>query len=115
MNKQFSQSIRIQKAPTVHTSATLTTSPVKVTLPAGVYGSQTNVKLINLHASNLIAFTVVDAGAAAPTVNATLADANCGAIIRPASEVELLLDAGQDLYVVASAASTTFASFSVVN
>ena len=113
--KQFSQALRIPRAPTVHSSSTLTTSPVKVTLPAGVHGSVTSVKLINLHASNLIAFTVVAAGAAAPTVNATLADANCGAIIRPASEVELVLSGNQDVYVVASAASTTFAAFSVTN
>jgi hypothetical protein len=114
MSKTVLFSNRVNVAPTVYSSSTLTTSPVKVTLAAGnALGDGIHVKIINLHASQLVAFTLVDAGAAAPTVNATLGNASCGAIVAPASECELVISPAKDLYIVASAASTSVAVWSV--
>lgn len=97
----------VTSAPTVFGSSTLTTSPVKVTLVAATGPGKKVIKITNLHASNLLAWTIVDKGAAAPTVNATLGNASCGVIVGPGQSEQIVLGEQNDLYVVASAASTT--------
>jgi hypothetical protein len=106
---------KVSAAPTVTSSASLSTTPVKLNLPTGKINGAVNIKISNLHASQLVAFTVVDLGAAAPTVNATLADAACGAVIPPGRDVEIVIGQTKDVYVVGSAASTSFAAWAVCN
>jgi hypothetical protein len=93
---------QVTETPTVDGYGTLGTSPVKAVIASG---SVVRVKISNLSSSNRVAWTVVDAGAAAPTVSAAIDNAAVGAILAP-GQVEYIVLSGKDLYVVGSAASS---------
>jgi hypothetical protein len=106
---------KVTIAPTVSSSASLSTTPAKATLASGALSQQLNVRISNLSASNLLAWTIVTTGAAAPTVNATLGHASCGAVVGPGQVQEIVLSNLHDLYVVGSASSTSYVVVSTKN
>jgi hypothetical protein len=93
--------------PTNSNQAALGLTAVLVASPSNPSGRARwrAVLITNLHASNLVAWTTVDAGAAAPTLTAD-AGANGGAIVLPGTQQLIGIMPGEDLYVVASAVST---------
>lgn len=109
----------LEGLPQFFSSAALGTTPVKVTLPSPttlpVYGVK--IKIVNGHASNYLAWSLVKNGAAAPSTTADFVNATCGSIINPLSSETFSLVWGAapgtpavpwfDLYVVGSAANTT--------
>ena len=91
-------------------TSVLSTTPVKVDLPS--VGVNTisrfyHVIITNDNAANVIAFQMVPAGAAAPVFTANMALSTCGHPITKLSRYEFTTLANVDLYVVASAGSTT--------
>lgn len=105
----------ITSDPTNFGSSTLSTTPVEVTLVAATGLNQKKlVKISNLHASNLVAWKLVAKGAAAPTLVTTLGNANQGAIVPPSQSDEFVIGENHDLYIVASAGSTTVSVRSVL-
>jgi hypothetical protein len=81
-------------------------------VPAGV-----KIKIVNGHATQTIAWSLVAFGASAPTITAAFVDATCASVILPGTEFFALewLNGGAanpsanpawDLYIVASGAST---------
>lgn len=102
--------------PTLWNTTTLSTTPVLVTLPTtGIPPARAQgvVKLtiLNAHATNSVAYTWVkrapDGTSAAPTITADTAVTG-GILLLTANPVATLtLPADVDLYVVASAGSTT--------
>ncbi len=102
----------LQGLPTFFNTTALTTTPVKVTIPAGPDGTPVaciRVKLVNGHATNAIAWKDVVLGATAPTSGNMTADfASTGASFIAAGGTEFItLQPNRDLYVVASGASTS--------
>lgn len=99
----------IEGLPTFQNSSVLTTTPVLITQPAN--GSTLNrwrvVFITNYSPANNMAWSVVDRGAAAPTITADTAATGACPIL-PSSQVQIPLPPGVDLYVVASAAGTLF-------
>lgn len=103
--------------PTLWSSSTLSTTTTKVDLPtpAAFPGNSSTpptagnvrVKIVNGHASNSIAWTIVRLGDPAPTITADYVDATCGSVIPPGGVEYFVIPASRDLYVVASAGSTT--------
>lgn len=99
----------VSVAPTVDGSTTLTTSAVEVDLCTTALGQMRRVKISNLTAAtNRLAWTLVAAGAAAPTVSADPASASAGAILGPGQVEYLVIPGDVDLYVIGSAASTVW-------
>lgn len=100
----------VTAVPTVHHSATLSTTPVQVTLCDLSLGQVAKVKISNLTAAtNRLAWTLVTAGAAAPSVTATPGTGACGVILAVGQTEYFSIPAGFDMYIVGSAASTIVA------
>lgn len=106
--------------PTFWSSSTLSTTPTKVTLPtpAPFPGNSTTpptagnvrITIVNGHATNTIAWSIVDLtnpAQPAPSITADYVNATCAAIILPGASSTFVIPASRELYVVASAASTT--------
>jgi hypothetical protein len=100
---------------TVDGSAVLSTTPVKVTLPDvslnGGLNGFIKVKIVNPNAANILAWKTVGRGATAPTFGATFAAA-AGSHILPGQVEYLTLPNGVDLYLVASAAASSWSATS---
>lgn len=94
-------------------SAVLSTTATLVTMPnitAGGGGSgYIKVKLVNLSASATIGWKLVTRGAAAPTISTTPA-AGMASPITPGLTEYITIPTGCDLYIVASAAGTSWSS-----
>jgi hypothetical protein len=94
-------------------SATLGTTAVEVTLPDVTAGGGGNgyikVKLVNLSASATIGWKMVPRGAAAPTISTTPASGMASPILPNVTEY-ITIPTSCDLYVVASAAATSWSS-----
>lgn len=111
----------LEGLPQFFSSASLSTTPVKVTLPTPTNGGTSpplgvKVKIVNGDATNVLAWTLVKNGAAAPTITADY-NATTGASVVLAGNTEIFslywgaapttpLVPWFDLYVVASAANT---------
>jgi hypothetical protein len=106
----------LEALPTFFNTTTLGTTPVSVTLPTRpVMAGNTvtppsigniRIKIVNPSAAATIAWTVVKAGAAAPTITADYA-ATGGSAIPPGGVEYFVIPTNRDLYVVASAAATS--------
>jgi hypothetical protein len=92
----------------VTTSASVGTSAAKVITGAeGSVGAAKMVRLKNLHGTQSLAFTRVYVGDTAPTVTAS-ASSTDGIVLGPGEVEAFALRGDQDLYVVGSAATTTY-------
>lgn len=91
------------------TSSTVGTSPTKIDdRAAGTDRSHTRkVRLYNTHGSNDLAWTIVDVGASAPTITADGSSTD-GTLVRAGDIAEISFGAHQSLYIVGSAASTSY-------
>jgi hypothetical protein len=94
-------------------SAVLSTTATKVTLPdtslnGGLVGF-IKVKLVNLSATATIGWKAVERGAAAPTI-ATTPAAGMASPILPLTSEYITIPTVCDLYIVASAAATSWSS-----
>jgi hypothetical protein len=94
--------------PVVQHSASLSTTPTKITLTTLSNGEYRKVKIVNTHSTNLIAWMTVSLDASAPTHTATPGTGSCGVIILPLQSEYITLPGRVDLYLVASGSSTTF-------
>jgi hypothetical protein len=97
--------------PTHYSTTALSTTATKVTLPtvpAGrEQGSCIKVKLVNGHATNVVAWTLVRKDASAPTITADYNATTGASVVLPGTAEIFVIPADKDLYVVASAASTS--------
>lgn len=96
-------------------SAALGLTPQKVTLPpvtnSGGIVALVRCRIVNPNASAVLAIRVVPRDAAAPTFDATFA-ATGGRHVRPNSEDEIIIPSTCDLYIVASAITSSWAVYS---
>ena len=106
----------LESLPTFFNTTTLGTTAVLVTLPAKpIMAGNTvtppsigniRIKIVNPSTTATIAWTVVEQGAAAPTITADYA-ATGGSAIPPGGVEYFVIPTNRDLYVVASAAATS--------
>jgi hypothetical protein len=94
-------------------SALLGTTPVKVTLPDvtgnGGLPSYVLIRVVNPNAAGVVLATrIVPRGAAAPTFDATFA-ATGGRHVLPGHVDQFILNSTTELYIVASAAASSWA------
>lgn len=98
--------------PTVYVNSNaLGTTPVRaLQASADPKGLVRRCKLINLHATNNVAWAVVPRNATAPTITASATGTATDAVIlTPAQLFEMInVEDNMDLYVVGSAASTVY-------
>ena len=118
----------LEGLPVFFSSAALGTTPVKVTLPIPTSGaappSGVKIKIVNGHASQFVAWSLVRFGASAPSITADFVNATGASIVAPMMPDYFSLYWGPanaaltpwfDLYVVASGASTPVSvTFSVI-
>lgn len=103
--------------PTIWNTTTLSTTPVLVTLPTTgvrperVVGQVVKLTILNAHATNAVAYTWVkrapDGTSVAPSITADTAATGGILLTTVWPGATLTLPADVDLYVVASAGSTT--------
>lgn len=99
----------LQSAPSIFANTNLSTTATKVTLPSDPLTHRVyRIKIVNGSASATMAYTMVAKNAAAPTITADFAASTCGVIIPAASVDYINLATHLDLYIVASAASTSY-------
>jgi hypothetical protein len=94
----------------VCTGGTVSTSAVKVwsgSTEASARYRMARLKVVNGHASNILAWQIVEAGASAPTFTATYAT-TAGSIVLPGTAEYVNIRSDMDLYVIGSAASTSY-------
>ena len=95
--------------PTISAAATLGTTPTLIALPTDASGRRRRVKIrvTNPNSANFIAWTVVDKGAAAPTIVATFG-AGAGIHVLPRSTIEFSIYDNKDFYIVADALAQSY-------
>jgi hypothetical protein len=93
-------------------SAVLGLTPVKVTLPDvslnGGLAGFIRAKVTNPNATAVLAWKAVPRGATAPTFDATFA-ASAGSHVLPGANEYVIMQQGVDLYIVASAITSSWA------
>lgn len=91
-------------------STTLGTTPQKVIVASHPAGIAHNVacRVINPNASAILAFRVVPKGATAPVYDTTFSSSGGGWVF-PNQQFRIIIPSTVDLYVVASAAASSFA------
>lgn len=95
----------LQGLPTFFNSTAQSTTPVKATIVNAAAGQAVRAKICNGDAANVLAWSIVVEGKAAPTITADYA--STGASVIFAGNCEFVpLQGDRDLYVVASAANT---------
>jgi hypothetical protein len=95
----------LQGLPTFFNSTTLSTTPVEATIVDAAAGQAVRVKICNGDAANVLAWSLVVEGAAAPTITADFAATGASPIFAGRCEF-VPMQGDRDLYVVASGAST---------
>jgi hypothetical protein len=94
-------------------SAVLGTTPLLVTMPDITAGGGGNgyikVKIVNPNPTAVLAWKLVDRGAAAPVFGATFA-ANEGSHVLAGQVEYITIPTGDDLYIVASAAASSWST-----
>lgn len=90
-------------------SSTVGTTPTKVDdRAAGTDRTHTRkIRLYNTHASQDLAWTVVDVGASAPSITADGSSTD-GVLVPAGTVMEFSIPANKSLYIVGSAASTSY-------
>ena len=105
--------IYVDQTAIVDGSAVLGSTPVKVTLPDVAAGLGTvggvKVKILNPNPTAILAWECAVRGAAAPTFGATFAP-NEGSPILPGTTEYITIPSGCDLYLVASAAASSWST-----
>jgi hypothetical protein len=95
----------LQGLPTFFNSTAQSTTPVKATIVNASATQAVRAKICNGDAANVLAWSIVLEGAAAPTITADYASTGASPIF--AGHCEFVpLQGDRDLYIVASAAST---------
>jgi hypothetical protein len=106
----------LEGLPTFTSSTALSTTPVKVTmptLPTGLSSSGNSafrVKLVNGSAGATIAWSLVATGASAPSITADYNATTGASAIPPLGSETFAIPTNVDLYVVASAAATSYSA-----
>ena len=103
----------LQGLQTVQANTNLGTTPVKITLPdftvvSGGRARFVKVKVTNPNATDVIAWGLVDRGAAAPSIVATFGS-DAGVHVLPGASEIFAIPTDKDLYVVAAGASKSYA------
>lgn len=105
--------IYVDQTAIVDGSAVLGATPVKVTLPDVTAGLGTvggvKVKIVNPNPTAILAWECVVRGAAAPTFGATFAPKE-GSHVLPGTTEYITIPSGCDLYIVASAAASSWST-----
>lgn len=113
LNDRIGFGIYVDQTAIVDGSAVLGTTPVKVTLPDVTAGLGTvggvKVKIVNPNPSAILAWECAVRGAAAPTFGATFA-AGEGSHVLPGTTEYITIPSGCDLYIVASASSSSWST-----
>lgn len=95
--------------PTISAGAALGTTPTLIALPTDASGRRRRVKIrvTNPNSANFLAWTVVEKGAAAPTIVATFG-AGAGIHVLPRATVEFAIYDNKDFYIVADALAQSY-------
>ena len=93
--------------PLVSASAALGTTPVLIPLCTSAIGQIRKIKISNISASNAIAYQITKVGAAAPVFIATTG-ATSGVILIAGKDEYICLPANVSLYLVGSAAASSY-------
>jgi hypothetical protein len=110
MGKDLQKSFEGLYVSPVCTGGTVSTAAVKVwsgSTDASARYRMVRLKVVNGHSTNILAWQIVEAGAAAPTFTATYA-ATAGSIILPGTAEYVNIRSDMDLYIIGSAASTSY-------
>lgn len=95
-------------------SAVLSTTATKVALPDvtlnGGFLGFIKVKIVNPNATAVIAWDCVTRGAAAPTITANFASPVTASHVLPGQTEYITIPSGCDLYIVASAAASSWST-----